>query len=247
VFAIGDIPRELGVTVETLELPEQGMTSEVAIAGDVVIKRAVDPRYIGWLRRERMVLETIAGCELPVPGVRGYVDRGDDVWLAIGRLPGTQFPAALEKATPDRRRRLAQALGALLRRVHDTPVPEGLRSETPWDDRMIEQARGNLGWCDGTPELLNEMYYVRPAGVPARLIHGDLGLDNVLVDGDRLYLIDWPLGDHGDPRFDIAIALTLRDGCPFSADEIEAFYRGYQAAPIDRATLRWFEELWDFF
>ncbi len=247
MFAIADIPHELGVTAQALEVPEQGMTSEVAIAGDVVIKHAIDPRYIDWLRRERVVLDAIAGSALPVPSVVGYVDRGEDVWLAIGRLPGMQFPVAFEEATPERRRRLAQALGAVIRRVHDTEVPEALRDERPWDDRMIERARGNLAWCDGTPELLNELFYVRPVSVPAMLIHGDLGLDNVLVDGDRLYLIDWPMGDQGDPRFDIAIALQLRDECPFSSDEIEAFYDGYGNAPFAKATLRWFEELWDFF
>ena len=244
MFAIGDVPLELGVGARELELPEQGKTSEVAIAGDVVIKRAIDPRYLDWLRRERVVLEAIANTGLQAPRVVGYVDRGDDVWLAIGKLRGVQFPVALQRGD---RRALAEALGAVIRRVHETPVPEALRDVRSWDERMLERARGNLAWCDGSKLLLDEVYYVRPAPVAATLIHGDLGLDNVLVDGEQLSLIDWPLGDQGDPRFDIAIALQLRESCSFASDEIAAFYRGYGSAPIDKATLRWFEELWDFF
>jgi aminoglycoside phosphotransferase (APT) family kinase protein len=79
---------------------------------------------------------------------------------------------------------LLRRLGALLRKVHATPIPASLRLESSWIDRMLEEVGENLGWPDGTPELLADLFRRRPAPVPEVLIHGDLALDNVLINGD---------------------------------------------------------------
>jgi len=244
---IDELPGELawlGDRSAPIERPPQGMTSEVVFWGDVVVKRCRDPRYTKWLRAEANKLRALARGGLPIPELRGFVDGTDDVWLVMTRLPGIPFDRALE--TGDRTQ-LVRELGALLRRIHRTPVPSLMRYGAPWHDRMMVAAGGNLAWCDGTAEQLAELSATRPAPVRERLIHGDLGLDNVLVhDGHVTGIVDWPLGDSGDPRVDVALALMERDD-GLRASEHAAFYAGYGGEPVDAATRAWFERLWDFF
>ena len=92
-----------------------------------------------------------------------------------------------------------RSLGALVRRLHATPVPAALVKERDWTSHQLAQARANLGWCDGTPAGLVDLERSRPAPVRERLIHGDLALDNVLIDVEgTLRLIDWADGGPGD-------------------------------------------------
>jgi aminoglycoside phosphotransferase (APT) family kinase protein len=143
---------------------------------------------------------------------------------------------------------LLRRLGALLRKVHATPIPASLRLESSWIDRMLEEVGENLGWPDGTPELLADLFRRRPAPVPEVLIHGDLALDNVLINGDdTMSLIDWSGGGQGDPRYDIALALQTEPGVALGDIERAAFFEGYGGAPLDPATREWFVALYEFF
>jgi aminoglycoside phosphotransferase len=237
-----DIPAEL-LRDGPLEFPVQGATSEVAFMGDVVIKRCTEPHYRAWLRNEHRVLLALA--DFPAPRVLGFVDRGDDVWLASTRLPGTSFAAALAESSERERQRLMRELGAFLRRLHNTPIPTALRRDFAWIDRKLAHAYQNLGWSEGDRALLDELVATRPADAPHVLIHGDLGLDNVLVHERHVTgLIDWPMGDAGDARMDTALAL---DGEPLHDGEADAFWDGYGTPPLEPATLQWFQRLWDFF
>jgi aminoglycoside phosphotransferase (APT) family kinase protein len=110
------------------------------------------------------------------------------------------------------------------------------------------RARANLPWCDGTAAGLAELERSRPAAVSETLIHGDLALDNVLIDeGGELHLIDWADGGRGDPRHDIALALQTKPELELSAEAHDAFFAGYGTAPLAEATRDWFVRLYDFF
>ena len=232
------------------------MTSEVAVVkGDTpcVIKRVRDPRYLEWLSREHRVLLALADSSLAIPRVLGYAhvdnkEEGPEAWLVMSRLEGHPLWNEILHASSQRRARLLQRVGALLKRLHATPVPIGLRSESSWVDRMLAEARDNLVWCDGTAELLADLRHRRPDPVPEVLIHGDLALDNVLVGaGDSMSLIDWSGGAHGDPRYDLALALRTEPEIELGETELAAFFEGYGGVPMDRATRRWFESLYEFF
>src|ERR1700730_9671101 len=148
-----------------LTYPPQGMTSEVAFADgetSCVIKRCRDPNYLEWLSREHEVLRALADSSLPMPRVLGYaqVDRkeeGREAWLVMSRLQGRPLWTEMLNGNSQRRARLLQRLGVLFKRLHGTPVPIGLRSEAPWADRMLANAREHFAWCHGTAELLEDL------------------------------------------------------------------------------------------
>jgi aminoglycoside phosphotransferase (APT) family kinase protein len=114
--------------------------------------------------------------------------------------------------------------------------------------RQLAQARTNLPWCDGTAAGLLELERSRPAAVPERLIHGDLALDNVLIDErGALSFVDWAGGGPGDPRHDVALALNTKPEAELTPPVLAAFFAGYGTAPVDEPTRNWFVGLYDYF
>jgi aminoglycoside phosphotransferase (APT) family kinase protein len=239
-----------------LTFPPQGKTSDVAFATHdarvVVVKRCAHPIYLDWLRREHVTLRLLAESGLPIPRFIAYAEadvRGQPVgWLLTSRVAGSPLLGALIVASASQRTALFRRLGELVRRLHAMCVPAALELEGSWLSRQIERARENLAWCDGTAAGLAELERSRPAAVPETLIHGDLSLDNVLVDEhDELHLIDWADGGLGDPRHDVALALRTKPELTLSADALDAFFAGYGTAPLDEPTRDWFVRLYDYF
>ena len=231
------------------------MTSEVAFVEDTrcVFKRCRDPIYLEWLAREHRVLQALAPSPLPVPRVLGYAEvdtkeGGREAWLVTSRLEGRPLWNDILNANSQRRAQFLHRVGALLKQLHTTQVPFSMRSESSWLDRMLAQAQTNLAWCDGSAELLADLHRRRPEPVPEVVIHGDLALDNVLVAADdAMSLIDWSGGGEGDPRSDLALALQTEPEFELGESEVAAFFEGYGGMPMDPATRRWFEDLYEFF
>jgi aminoglycoside phosphotransferase (APT) family kinase protein len=166
----------------------------------------------------------------------------------MSRLEGRPLSTEILHANSQQRSHFLQRLGALLKQLHTTPVPITLRSELPWADRMLAEARQNLAWCDGTVELVADLHHGRPEPVPEVPIHGDLALDNVLVAaGDNMSLIDWSGSAQGDPRYDLALALQTELEIKLAEIEVEVFFDGYGGLPLNTATRKWFEDLYEFF
>ena len=79
-------------------------------------------------------------------------------------------------------------------------------------------------------------------------IHGDLALDNVLIDErGELSFIDWADGGSGDPRHDVALALDMKPDLELSRQALDTFFSGYGSAALDEQTRDWFVRLYDFF
>jgi len=252
-----DVADALGLSrTATLSLAPQGMTSEVAFVDDrqpLVLKRCRDAAYVDWLRREHRVLLALSTTRLPVPHVVGYHERGardggGDCWLLMTRLPGQSLWDVLLGCEPSERSRHLHALGTLLRELHATPAPEAFRHQQPWIERRLAAAGHNLAWSDGTSALLQQLNAHRPPTCGETLIHGDLALDNVLVEPDgRMHVIDWSEGDLGDPRYDVALALATEPELHLDERDMAAFFAGYGSMSLDPVTLRWFVDLYEFF
>ncbi|MGH9388570.1 MAG: phosphotransferase family protein, partial [Vicinamibacteria bacterium] len=220
----------------TLSLAPQGMTSEVAFLDDrgrsSVLKRCRDPIYVEWLRREHRVLVALSECSLRAPRVIGYHEvraNGEvaDAWLHMTRLPGESLWHVLLRSGPLERSDLFRKLGHLLRELHSTPPPAVFVGQASWTKRKLREARENLAWCDGSAELLGRLEATPPAPAPEVLIHGDLALDNVLVEEDGgMGLIDWSGGDRGDPRYDLSLALGTEPEIQRREADRAAFFEG---------------------
>jgi len=258
-FTLDDIPASLEPLLPAdgkLEASPQGQTSDVAfVTGareSVVVKRCARAIYLEWLRNEHIMLRAIAGLGLPVPAALGYAEvagaSGPVGWLVMSRRAGRSLWDLVLETPVGGRAPLLRSLGELLRRVHGAPIPAELSRRSDWTQRMLAQAQRNLAWCDGTPELLAELRRCTPPPAAEHLIHGDLALDNVLIDGaGSLSLIDWACGDAGDPRIDVALALQTKPETELANAELVAFYEAYGGQQLDHGTRRWFELLYDFF
>jgi aminoglycoside phosphotransferase (APT) family kinase protein len=253
-----EIAAALGLSANaTISPSPQGMTSEVAFVDDdgvrAVLKRCRDARYIEWLRREHAVLVAMEGCALNIPRAIGFHEVGDagtavDAWLLMTRLPGQSLWDTILGAAPGERRDYFRRVGNVLRELHATAAPAAFSNQAPWIDRMLARAQAHLSWCDGSVELLRQLEATQPDRVPEVMIHGDLALDNVLMAGDgTMGLIDWSGGDVGDPRYDIALALGTEPELVLGEAETAAFFDGYAGTPSDAATMRWFQNLYEFF
>jgi len=258
-FTLEDIPDDIAAVLPPsphLHAPTQGMTSDVMVATNgnqsVVVKRCGHPIYLNWLRREQHNLHLLKHCGLPVPTLLHYDEllgtSGLEGWLVMTHLPGRSFwDVVLEIAAPGRAPLLFR-LGQLLRQLHSTPVPTAIHRNRAWLTRKLEEAKENLPWCDGSAALLEKLNLTVPSATPEVLVHGDMSLDNVLIDDTgKLSLVDCSGVDSGDARYDLALALNAEPETTYVTEEIEAFYAGYGSPKIDNATRRWFLDLYEFF
>ncbi len=259
----GEFPQEvrscLGA-IQSLTHPQQGCTSASAIAesdhGVYLIKRARGPQFSQWLAQEYRVLAALAASPLPVPRPHHFsrhtTPLGPEAWLVMDCLPGASLCTALQVVlAPDARARLLRAFGQVLAAIHATPAPPDLTQvDRPWLDRMLDLAAYNLAHfhVDGSQGLLERLQRDRPADVPARLIHGDFTLDNVLVAGNAVSgVIDWSGGDWGDPRYDLALAIRPEPEAFGHQADVEAFFEGYDRQPLSDDEYRYFNGLYEFF
>jgi len=123
------------------------------------------------------------------------------------------FPPLL--GDPRTRDAALELLGRTLRRVHDLPVDEG---GPPADPRALlgGVAPALLGWA-GLPafarDALRAALEVEPPACGRAPVqsHNDVNPTNLVLDGERLLLLDWTTAAPNEPYWDLAtIAMFLR-------------------------------------
>jgi aminoglycoside phosphotransferase (APT) family kinase protein len=192
--------------------------------GDVFLKIDADQR--------RTDVEVAAMSLAPVPTAKVLWREPPVLALAaangraLGRLgePSDSSPAAW------------RAVGAALRRLHDSPLP-------PWPGKDIDVLASALATeCEWL--VVND---VLPAAVVERnrrlaeavirpwqpsFIHGDLHIEHVWVDGDEVSaVLDWSEASQGDALFDLA-TLTLANDA-----HLDDLLAGY-GSDVDRDMIR---------
>lgn len=139
------------------------------------------------------------------------------------------------------------ALGAAMARMHaasDAWVPPPSFCRPAWDDDGLLGERplwGRFWDCAGLspdeaerlsslrPFLRNQLGALSGLDLDYGLIHADLVRENVLVDGDRVELIDFDDGGYGWRMFDIATALFKNRGEPHYELIKAKLIEGYRA------------------
>ena len=164
------------------------------------------------------------------------IERG---WFATAAAPGRAL-----SATPNDMQRAA--LLAAMAELHSAPNPT-LGTRTDRDDlaaaeraldalsavaRDLEPRAHALGQRLGA--LLTNL-----APAAAVFTHGDLGADQLLVDDDRLAVIDWDEAANGDPHFDWGSLQADLRGRGLDASWVEPLAADVLHERFDAARMAW--------
>lgn len=223
-----------------LEYDVDGATGSWTLVGKARAK-GLDTRTF-WIARflSEGALAPSSADGVSVPPVRGAVPECH-MWLQ-DKVSGTSGWAALTGPNALRvSRRVGRALASLHRALpplerrhtiddevaHLTTVLERVRAQHPeWGSRLSALQRACTRLADGA----------RPA--PASAVHRDFYHDQVIVDGDRVWILDLDLAAVADPALDAGNflahmteqSLRLLDSAEALADEERAFIEEFGRA-----------------
>ncbi len=134
----------------------------------------------------------------------------------------------------------AADVARLMKRLHDTPAPLGLRVVADGRAQLVEQTREILAQCRDCADLTQvpRGQSVAPS-CDLSLLHGDIVPGNLIRNKSGLHLIDWQCPAMGDPCEDIAIFLSpamqqLYRGSPLTHHEIDEFWGAYDNTIVRR-------------
>ena len=230
-----------GRSKETILVSLSGTTE---LPDDVVVRR---DRPVGILQTraadEFAILEAVyARGDVPVPRPF-FADELDGGTLLVmarvnGHKAGEYFP---DLAAPtEHLRTLGGQLAAALAHVHRVPLETLAGSSLDLESTVteatvtaaVEGMSARIDELSGPPVvavplarqwLLDHVADVVPSG-PLRLLQGDVGLHNMLVDGDRVTaLVDWEAATVGPPARELAAAWPAATALMEWADFVEAY------------------------
>lgn len=178
--------------------------------------------------REFRVISALAPTAVPVP--RALLLCPDPQVLGapfylMSRVPGVVYRTRTQtdELTVARRERLAYAMTDTLADLHlvdpagvglaDLGRPGGYlaRQVRRWAQQLDRSRSRDL---PGIDELRDRLAASVPDSGPARIVHGDYRLDNLLVDPattDVAAVLDWEMATLGDPLADLGLLLTYWD------------------------------------
>jgi len=180
----------------------------------LVLRVKADAGRLAEAMQEAEVQGWLADAGFPAPRVLAVHPPGE---LAAGavqvmeRAPGTLLLDAV-KARPWTARRSIGRLAEVHARLHALPVDGFPRSDDLLDRRLrlthhVAEALEDASLHEGLRRI--DMLADRLRDAPGTVCHGDYHPLNVLVDGDRLSVIDWTDAGIGDRHGDVARTLLL--------------------------------------
>jgi len=211
--------------------------------------------------REAERLRWLSEQGLPVPEVVALGCNDELEWVVTRRLPGR--PAA-RHWNPDERWRVIDVVAEVASTLHGLPV-----EQCPFERRLaqlVHQARVSMslgaldlddmdqsheGWT--AQQLWDELSRLTPPPEDDLVVcHGDLCLDNVLVDPETLTLagiLDVDRAGVADRWTDLALALYnigQDDVWGYGKPHAEHFLRRYGCTTVDQDKLTYFQLLDEF-
>jgi len=177
-----------------------GREAEVYSWGDDAVVKLYWPGFRGQ-RAEAAVLAELNG-RGGAPRLMDEIDHEGRRGLVLERLPGTDMLTAVQRH-PWHLTRLSRQLAGAHRRIHQVEAPNALPDLREVMAARIEHASMPTPLRDFALQTLETL----PAG--DRLCHGDFHPGNVLVDRDKMGVIDWPNAARGVPEAGHARTLLL--------------------------------------
>jgi aminoglycoside phosphotransferase (APT) family kinase protein len=199
-------------------------------------------------RREAGVLRAldplIAAGGVPIPRLRGSADIGPWTALVIDDINGRQ-PALPWR--PGELTLVLAALDQLADALTPSPAPvPGIAERyqdafTGWRTLAGQRSTGRLdSWSRRHLDQLAELessWAAHASGTT--MLHTDVRADNVLLDGGRVFFVDWPHACQGAPFVDavfLAPSVAMQGG-PAPADLLAQTRQGNEADPAALAAL----------
>jgi aminoglycoside phosphotransferase (APT) family kinase protein len=205
----------------------------------------------GAMTREAAILRAAEGAGVPVP----QVVADTDALIVVRRLYGETLARRIlrDDAFAAARERLTAQCADALARLHTKVTPDDVPG-LPVDDDPLATLRATFDLF-GEPHPALELGFLRlsrtrPAATGRTVVHGDFRLGNLMVDADGLVgVLDWELAHVGDPAEDLGwlCVPSWRFGGPHpvagvgSREDLLTSYAAAGGAPVDEATLRWWE------
>lgn len=219
-----------------------GVSASVIRVGDVVVKRPLPQLSVPnvWLADTDRALAEVTAMRRAV-GIAPQVvdlDRDSHVFV-MEHVAGQTWKEKLMSGVVAEE--TAATAGRLLAQLH-TLDPTGLFAPTRVDElRFIPYLDAAAQRLPSHREALGRVAdRLRRATVSGgtHLVHGDYSPKNLLVDGERVMVLDWEVAHAGDPMFDIAFMLVhllskshaLPEHAPELAQSAQAFLHAYSAA-----------------
>jgi hygromycin-B 4-O-kinase len=182
----------------------------------------VDRRDHGF-RKDAYAARRFGSTRLPIPGVRSIEPFSDQLFACISeRAEGIH----LGRLKRDAALAVMPRVLALFDALEEAPLEDarfgpfdenGAGRFSSWREAMLAfENSPDFPWAewyrttclesDLCAELIGRLKReVTCLPEQRRLVHGDIGMDNVLTDGDRLTaVLDWGQARYGDPVFDVA-------------------------------------------
>ncbi|MFK7917335.1 MAG: phosphotransferase family protein [Ilumatobacter sp.] len=178
--------------------------------------------------REFRIIDALYPVGVPVPEPIGYCDDAgicDKHFYVMGKVGGDALYTA-EQTAPrldeTARGRVGASFMSVLAHLHSIdPAEVGLGELGRHDGYIARQLKTWYGsWTmsaehadyddDRIHALHEQLSSNIPVQGPARVVHGDYGVHNVMVDGtgEIAAVLDWEIGTLGDPLADFAYALN---------------------------------------
>lgn len=236
-LALAGLPTGVGL------VRADSVTNEVFLTDANVVR--VNRKPTGRLHREAELCGALPARPWAPRVVAHGHERGLD-YLVTVRRPGATLARWWPMLGPAQRRDATRQLGQVLAQLHRMPCPPGvpdldsnpqlldLRTPRPLlpifggIDRL--RVRGDLdpGLLRDAEELLVATGDAVVDGRPARLVHGDLSLENVLWDGRCLTgLIDFEWARTAPSDLDLDVLLRF---CAFPGAHLPAHLEGHASA-----------------
>jgi len=178
--------------------------------------------------REFRVISALAPTAVPVPQALLLCPDESVIgapFYLMSLVPGVIYRerAQTDALTAADRERMADAMVDTLADLHlvdpaavglaDFGHPEGYlaRQVRRWSQQLDRSRSRDL---PGIDELRNRLASSVPPSGPARIVHGDYRLDNLLVDPAAMRVaavLDWEMATLGDPLADLGLLMTYWD------------------------------------
>lgn len=188
---------------------------------------AENPLFPNLPRQEALMLGHLAPKGL-APELMHLADCPEGVVLVYRHVTGTPWQQDPARAA------------TLLRRLHQTPAPDGLRPLAGGSDLVLAQAAPLLHGLPDSKRLA--LLALRPdtpvtAWDKTCLLHGDPVPGNLLMRDAGDMLIDWQCPALGDPAEDLALFLSpamqlIYRGKPLTEVEVTTFLTAYDDTEI---------------